>query len=75
MLRSDLCDYSDAYINVKGNITVVKKIFTAADFKVPANTVNNASVTNTINNNTFDEKSWFLRIMLHLLIVFQKLMA
>ena len=32
MLRSDLCDYSDAYIVVKGNITVVKKIFTANDF-------------------------------------------
>ena len=25
MLRSDLCDFSDAYIVVKGNITVVKK--------------------------------------------------
>ena len=25
VLRSDLCDFSDAYIVVKGNITVVKK--------------------------------------------------
>ena len=25
MLRSDLCDFSDAYIVVKGNITIVKK--------------------------------------------------
>ena len=25
MLRSDLCDFSDAYIVVKGNITVTKK--------------------------------------------------
>ena len=25
MLRSDLCDFSDAYIVVKGNIAVVKK--------------------------------------------------
>ena len=25
MLRSDLCDYSDAYIVVNGNITVDKK--------------------------------------------------
>ena len=25
MIRSDLCDYSDAYILVTGNITVVKK--------------------------------------------------
>ena len=27
MLRTDLCDFSDAYIVVKGNITAVKKIF------------------------------------------------
>ena len=26
MLRSDLCDYSDAYIIVKGTITVVRQI-------------------------------------------------
>ena len=51
MLRSDLCDFSDAYVVVKGNITVVKKIFTAADFEAPNNTVNNSNVTNTINNN------------------------
>ena len=35
MLRSDLHDFNDAYIVVKGNITVVKKIFTADDFKAP----------------------------------------
>ena len=56
MLRSDLFDFNDAYIVVKGNITVVKKIFTADDFEAPNNTVNNASVTNTVNNNTFGEK-------------------
>ena len=39
MLRSDLCDYSDAYIVVKGDITVVRKIFTAADFEAPNNTI------------------------------------
>ena len=27
MLRTDLCDFRDAYIVVKGNITAVKKIF------------------------------------------------
>ena len=32
MLRSDLCDYSDAYIVVTGEITVVKRVFTTADF-------------------------------------------
>ena len=29
MLRSDLCDFSDAYFVVKGNIIVNKKTFTA----------------------------------------------
>ena len=31
MLRSDLCDFSDASIVAKGNITVTKKTFTADD--------------------------------------------
>ena len=35
MLRSDLCDYSDAYIVIKGNITVTKNIFTADDIEAP----------------------------------------
>ena len=56
MLRSDLCDFSDAYIVVKENITVVKKIFTAADFEAPNNTVANVSATNIANNNAFGEK-------------------
>ena len=38
MLRSDLCDFIDAYIVVKGNITVNKKTFTADDFQAPNNT-------------------------------------
>ena len=37
MLRSDLCDFNDAYIVVKGNITkiltVITKTFTADDFE------------------------------------------
>ena len=32
MLRADLCDYSDAYIIVKGDITAFKKVYTEADF-------------------------------------------
>ena len=56
MLRSDLCDYSDAYILVTGNITVVKKTFTAKDFEAPNNTVANANATNTGNNNISGEK-------------------
>ena len=33
MLRSDLCDFSDAYIVVKGNITVNKKHLLLMIFK------------------------------------------
>ena len=75
MLRSDLCDYSDAYIVVKGNITVTKKIFTADDTEAPNNTADNVTATNTANDNAFGEKSSFLKTMLHLSIAFQKLMA
>ena len=57
MLRSDLCDFSDAYIVVKGNITVNKKTFTADDFDAPNNTAANATATNTVNNNGLCEKS------------------
>ena len=56
MLRSDLCDFSDAYIVVKGTITVTKKTFTADDIEVPNNTVANANATNTANDNAFGEK-------------------
>ena len=56
MLRSDLCDFNDAYIVVKGNITVVKKIFTADDFEAPNNTADNANASNTANDNAFGEK-------------------
>ena len=58
MLRSDLCNYSDAYIVVKGTITVNEKTFTADDFEAPNNTINNANVTDTVNNNTFGEKKF-----------------
>ena len=51
MLRSDLCDFSDAYIVVKGNITVA-----ADDFEAPNNTAAKATATNTTNNNAFGEK-------------------
>ena len=56
MLRSDLCDFSDAYIVVKGNITVNKKKFTADDFEAPNNPVDNATATNNGNDNVFGEK-------------------
>ena len=76
VLRSDLCDLNDAFIVVKGNITVFKNIFTADDFEAPNNTVDIATATNNANNNIFDEKKKrFLKIMHHLLIAFQKLMV
>ena len=55
MLRSDLCDFSDAYIVVKGNITVTKKTFTANDFEAPNNTAAIVTATNTANDNAFGE--------------------
>ena len=56
MLRPELCDYSDAYILVIGNITAVKKAFAANDFEAPNNTVANTKATNTANNNLSGEK-------------------
>ena len=56
MLRSALCDFSDAYIVVKGNITVTKKTFTADDIDEPNNTTANVSATNNANNNAFGNK-------------------
>ena len=51
MLRSDLCDYSDAYIVVTGEITVVKRVFTTADFVAPNNIQDIVTATNTANTN------------------------
>ena len=56
MLRSDLCDFSDAYIVVKRNIIVTKKTFTADDIDAPNNTAANVTATNTANNNAFGDK-------------------
>ena len=59
MLRSDLCDFSDAYLVVKGNITVTKKTFNGDDIEAPNNTAANAAGTNTANDNAFVEKKLF----------------
>ena len=56
MLRSDLCDFSDAYIVVKGDITVDKKAYTVNDFVAPNNTEAIANAINNANNNVFNEK-------------------
>ena len=49
MLISDLCDFSDAYIVVTGDIIVAKKIFFASDFERPNNTNLNATNVNNAN--------------------------
>ena len=56
MLRSDLCDFNNAYIVVKENITINKKTFTVNGIKEPDNTAANANATNTANNHAFREK-------------------
>ena len=56
MLRSDLCDFSGAYIVVKGNIIVNKKTFTADDIEEPNNTAANVTATNTAIDYLFGEK-------------------
>ena len=61
ILRSDLFDFGDACIVVKGNITVTKKTFTADVIDVPNNTAANVTATNTANNNAFGEKKLFFK--------------
>ena len=56
MLRSYLCDFSDVYFVVKGDIIVTKTIFTADDIEAPNNTAADATATNTANDNAFGEK-------------------
>ena len=62
MLRSDLCDFSDAYIAVKRNITVTKKTFTDDDFENPNNTAAIITATNNANNTAFGEKILVFKI-------------
>ena len=61
MLKSDLWDFSDAYIVDKGTITVTKKTFTANDIEAPNNTAANATATNTANDNAFGEKKFVFK--------------
>ena len=69
MRRSNLCDYSDTYIVVKGDITVDKETF-----EEPNNTAANVTTTNTQMIMHLAKKGWFLKAILHLSIAFQKLM-
>ena len=75
MLRSDLCDFNDTCVVVRGNITVTKKTFAADDIEAPNNTSAKVAATNNANDNAFGEKKLVLKTMVHLSRAFQKLMA
>ena len=75
MLRSDLCDYSDAYIVAKGNISLLKKYLLPMILKhlIIQQLMQLLLILQIIMCLT--KKSWFLKIMHHLLIAYQKLMV
>ena len=75
MLRSDLYDFSDAYIVVKGNIIVTKKTFTTDDIESPNNTEANANASDTANDNAFGQKKLVFKNNAPFTIAFQKLMV
>ena len=67
MVRSDLFDFSDAYIVVKGNITVILKHL------IIQHLMQLLLILQIIMY--LVKISWFLKMMHHLLIVLQRLMA
>ena len=75
MLRLDLCDYSDVYIVVKGNIIVDKKHLLLMILKHPIiqQLMQLLLILQMIMY--LVKRNWFLKIMHHLSIVFQKLMV
>ena len=75
MLRSDLCDFSDAYIVVKGNITVTKKHLLLMILKHQIiQQLMQVLLTLQMIMRLLKE-NWFLKITHHLSVVFQKLMV
>ena len=75
MLRSDLIDFSDVYILVTGNITVVKKNLLPLILRDEIIQILMQLILIMQTIIRLVKKSWFLKIMLHLLIAFQKLMV
>ena len=75
MLRSDLCHFNYAYIAVKGNITIIKKYLLLLILidQIIQILMQLMLIMQMIM--LLVKKSWLLKIMLHLLIVFQRLMA
>ena len=72
MLRSNVCDYSDAYIVVKGNITVTNPDNDAYDKKLAFK--NNAPFTSCISkiNNTLIDDAEDLDVVMYNLIEYNK---
>ena len=75
MLTSDLCDFSDAYVVVKGNITVTKKHLLLMILKrlIIQQLMLLLLIMQMIM--LLVKRNWFLKTMHHLSIVFQKLMV
>ena len=75
MLRSDLCDFSDAYIVVKEKIVDKKKHLLLMILMRPIiqQLMQLLLILQMIMR--LVKKNWFLKTMLHLSIAFQKLMA
>ena len=75
ILRSDLCDFSDAYIVVKGNITVTKKhlLLMTLMHLIIQQLMQLLLIMQIIMH--LVKRNWFLKIMHHLSVVFQKLMG
>ena len=72
MLRSDLIDFSDVYILVTGNITVVKKNLLPLILRDEIIQILMQLILIMQTIIRLVKKSWFLKVMLHLLIAFQK---
>ena len=60
MLRSGICDYSDAQIVVKGNITVTDPVNNVYDKKIA---FNNAPFTSCVNNTLIDNAEYLYIVM------------
>ena len=75
MLRSDLCDFSDAYIVAKENITVTKKhlLQLILNRQIIQKLMQMLLILQMIMH--LVKGNWFLKIMHHLSIVIQKLMV
>ena len=74
LLRSDLCDFSDAYIVVGGTVTVTKKYLLLMILRILIIQQLMQLLLILQMKMHLVKKNWFLRIIHHLSIVFQKLM-